>query len=251
MGDNQENYAGYTDKETEIIKQFIQLRKEQKAELAYESLKGYEYPPRTQFSMLKKPAVSLKFPELTFNMACIKLFEGIQHILTFVNSERKRLAAVMCPEEEMSSVEWARIQKKDGAWVNKSIRSAEFVDKIFSFMDWDKNCRYKTLGTIVNSERGLCLLFDLTEAIMTNPKMTEYVDAITGETKKKRIIYYPDKYKGKIGKTYDDYAASQQVNIFESLEGYTGNTYNDFKTENHDNIQFTEGQENDGKTVND
>lgn len=56
-----------------------------------ESFEGYELPPRTQFSMLKKPAVSIKYGQLTFNMAAIRLFEGVKHVLTVVNTEKKRL----------------------------------------------------------------------------------------------------------------------------------------------------------------
>ena len=50
----------------------------------YESFEGYELPPRTQFSMLKKPEVSIKYGQLTFNMAAIRLFEGVKHVLTVV-----------------------------------------------------------------------------------------------------------------------------------------------------------------------
>ena len=40
-----------------------------KEELEYEKFDGYELPPRTQFSMLNKPAVSIKYSVMKFNMA--------------------------------------------------------------------------------------------------------------------------------------------------------------------------------------
>ena len=43
-------------KEQELITQLVNIRKEQNQELPFENLDGYEVPPRTQFSMLKKPA---------------------------------------------------------------------------------------------------------------------------------------------------------------------------------------------------
>ena len=124
----------YNQEEAELIRKLVQLRQEQKVELEYIDLTDYETPPRTQFSMLKKPAVSIKFPEFTFNMACIRLFEGIKYIIPWTSKGQKTLVAVMCSEEEMSSVEWARQQQKDNAWVNKPIKSVEFVDKIFNFI---------------------------------------------------------------------------------------------------------------------
>lgn len=45
----------------ELIRQLVKLRMAQKSELEYESLDGYMLPPRTQFSMLNKPAVSIRY----------------------------------------------------------------------------------------------------------------------------------------------------------------------------------------------
>lgn len=233
---NAENLTGgaYNDEEASLIKKFIELRKEQKVKLEFESLKGYELPPRTQFSMLKKPAVSFKYPEFTFNMACIRLFEGIQHVLPWTSSTRKRMVVAMCTEEEASSIEWARIKKTTGDWINKPVKSLEYVNKIYTFMNWDKNCRYKVLGRITQTEKGLCLLFDLADAIMFDAEAKEYVNEETGEKKKRRTIYYPNEYKDRIGKSYDDYVAGQQMSMFESLDGYLNNSYEDFQPNNNE-----------------
>lgn len=128
-----------------------------KSELCYESLESYELPPRTQFSMLNKPAVSIKHREMTFNMACIRLFEGVQFILPFTSRTRRRLAVATCSEEEAESVQWARINNK-GAWANRTIVSEEYLHKVFEFMHWDPNCRYKvTLRFWFTLEHGQSL----------------------------------------------------------------------------------------------
>ena len=51
-------------REISLIRELAQIRKEHKRELEYEKFDGYELPPRTQFSMLNKPAVSIKFLEV-------------------------------------------------------------------------------------------------------------------------------------------------------------------------------------------
>ena len=66
-------------REISLIRELTQIRKEHKRELEYEKFDGYELPPRTQFSMLNKPAVSIKYGVMKFNMACIRLFEGIKY----------------------------------------------------------------------------------------------------------------------------------------------------------------------------
>ena len=189
---------------------------------AREKAISYELPPRTQFSMLNKPAVSIKYGVMKFNMACIRLFEGIKYVLPILHPNKKRLALIMCPEEDSASVEWAR--QKDENWVNKDITSLEFVENIFRLMNWNRECRYKVLGRVANSDQGLCMLFDLEEAIMFTPKPQEYTDPLTGEMKKKQMKFFPDAYKNRIGKSYNDYIADHQMNMFEDFIGYQSST---------------------------
>ena len=153
-------------------------------------------------------------------MACIRLFEGIKYVLPILHPNKKRLALIMCPEEDSASVEWAR--QKDENWVNKDITSLEFVENIFRLMNWNRECRYKVLGRVANSDQGLCMLFDLEEAIMFTPKPQEYTDPLTGEMKKKQMKFFPDTYKNCIGKSYNDYIANHQMNMFEDFIGYQG-----------------------------
>ena len=152
-------------------------------------------------------------------MASIRLFEGVKHILPIVNTKKKKLAVIPCAEEESATVEWARINKQ-GNWVNKDITSIDFVENLFKLMDWDRECRYKILGRIAASERGLILVFEMEEAIMFTPKKEEYIDQVTGEKKQRQVKYYPDAYKNRIGRLYNDYAQYRQMNLFEDFNEY-------------------------------
>ena len=207
-------------KEADLIKELVRTRMESNRQLEYESFDGYEVPPRTQFSMLKKPTVSIKYGKFTCNMAAIRLFEGIRYVVPMVNGEKKRFAIVPCAEEESASVEWARQKRTDNSWTNKDVTSVDFTENIFALMEWNRECRYKVHGRITNSDRGLILLFDLEEAIMFEPKKEEYFDPSTGETKKRQVKYYPDFYKNRIGRSYNDYAAARQMSMFESMDSY-------------------------------
>ena len=164
----------------------------------------------------------------------IRLFEGIKYVLPILHPNKKRLALIMCPEEDSASVEWAR--QKDANWVNKDITSLEFVENIFKLMNWNRECRYKVLGRVANSDQGLCMLFDLEEAIMFTPKPQEYTDPLTGEMKKKQIKFFPDVYKDRIGKSYNDYIAGHQMNLFEDFIGYQGSAVLDEPEQKTDTI---------------
>lgn len=207
--------------EFELVQQLIKSRMENGQELKYESLDGYEVPPRTQFSMLKKPAVTIKDGKMNFNMACIRLFESVQYIIPIVHEQNHKLAVIPCVEEESASIDWARLKNGD-TWVNKQVTNRDLVSKIGKFMKWDTRCRYKILGEVRMSARGLILVFDLDEAIMFESHKEEYIDEETGQVKikKKDIKYYPDKYQGRIGMSYSDYMESRQMNLFEDFSNY-------------------------------
>lgn len=58
------------------------------------------------------------------------------------------------------------------------------------------------------------------EAIMFTPMKEEYEDPKTGEKKKRQVKYYPDLYKTRIGKSYEDYEQARQINLFEDIMSY-------------------------------
>lgn len=225
----------YNYSDQELIRRLVKSRMAQKQQLEYEDLDGYVLPPRTQFSMLKKPAVTIKYGRMTFNMACIRLFESVQYILPLIHPEKKKLTIVTCAEEESASVQWARIRSTDGEWVNRDITSDDFIYNVYKMMGWKPGCRYKVLGRVANSREGLVLVFDLEEAVMFASKPVEIVNEETGEVKKKQVKYYPDAYKDVIGKSYNDYIEARQMNLFEYLEDYVGQTYSDKPQEEEQN----------------
>lgn len=71
--------------------------------------------------------------------------------------------------------------------MNKNITSVDFVENLYHLMGWNRECRYKVLGRVAASDRGLIIVFEMEEAIMFAPKKEEYVDPVTGETKNVRL----------------------------------------------------------------
>ena len=209
---------GYTPKEQELIRQLVQERLGKKNAIEFETLDDYVVPPKMFFSMIKKPAVSIRANRLEFSMSSIRLFEGVQHILPMLSDRKKRLVVAICAEEELSSIEWARLKKDK--WVNRSISCPEYVQNIYRMMGWNSNCRYKVYGHLANSERGLVLVFDLAAAVMFDPLPEEYFDKRSGKMKKRINKYYPDEIRMKLGRSYSDYEATQRRSGFESLSGY-------------------------------
>ena len=211
--DMEEQRDGYSAKEQELIRQLVQERLGKKNAIEFESLDDYVVPPKMFFSMIKKPAVSIRANRMEFSMSAIRLFEGVQHVLPMLSENKKRMVVAICAEEEISSIEWARLKKDK--WVNRSISCPEYVQSIYKMMNWNKECRYKIYGRLANSERGLVLVFDLASAVMFDPLPEEYFDKHTGKMKKRIVKYYPDEIRMKLGRSYSDYEALQQRGSFE------------------------------------
>ena len=216
---------GFTAKEQELIHQLVQERLGKKGSIEFESLDEYVVPPKMFFSMIKKPAVSIKARSLEFNMSAIRLFEGVRYILPMLSERKKRMVVAICAEEELSSVEWARLKKDK--WVNRSITCPEYAQNIYKMMGWKSDCRYKVYGRLANSERGLILIFEFATAVMFDPLPEEYFDKRTGKMKKRINKFYPDEIRMKLGRSYSDYEASQRGSSFESLSGYTDTSGSD------------------------
>ena len=90
--------------------------------------------------------------------------------------------------------------------MNKNITSVDFVENLYHLMGWNRECRYKVLGRVAASDRGLILVFEMEEAIMFAPKKEEFVD--------------PDAYKNRIGRSYTEYEQYRQLNLFEDFGNY-------------------------------
>ena len=78
-------------REISLIRELTQIRKEHKRELEYEKFDGYELPPRTQFSMLNKPAVSIKYGVMKFNMAASGFLKESSMFFRFCTQTRSGL----------------------------------------------------------------------------------------------------------------------------------------------------------------
>ena len=214
------NRTGLTSREVELVQQFAKAKLESEGGMPYEDLDdSFELPHPAQFSMRKKPTLSIKYGSITFNMAAIRLFEGIIHVLPFVSGKLKKVAVAMRKNEGAATVEWAR--EKDGRFVNKPITSVEFSETIYNMMGWEKSKSFKVIGNVSDSKEGLILVFELKEAVMYSEQAEEYFDRRTGQMKKRKFAYYPEMYAGHIGKTYSDYIASEQILGFEDLSSYS------------------------------
>ena len=109
-----------------------------------------------------------------------------------------------------------------GVYGDEDSGAAEFYMAVEAAAAPMANLVNKVLGRVANSDQGLVMLFDLEEAIMFTPQPQEFTDPMTGEVKKKQVKFFPDIYKGRIGRSYNDYVATHQMSMFENIVSYQG-----------------------------
>ncbi|MBR3243010.1 MAG: hypothetical protein IKF90_09965 [Parasporobacterium sp.] len=209
-----------SEKEFDLLQELMKEHLKENEELQFESLADYELPPRTQFALQNKPSVTLKGNKMQFSMSAVRMFKEYRYIIPMINAKTKRISIIPCMEEDSATVEWSRIQASTGKLQSKQITSEDFIRKIFDFMGWRADCRYKIIGRLAYSEHGMILVFDLEEAVMHAPKKQQIYDPISGTTKMKDVKYYPDRYKNCFGMTYSDYIAMKNQNELEQIGDY-------------------------------
>ena len=197
-------------REKDLIREIVDLRLKNGKVLKYEPIKDYLVPYKTKYSLVNMPVMTIKKREITFNMACIKMFSTVEYVLPMINENTCRIAIVPLAEEENASIRWAR--NKDGKMINRTLTLEDLLSDIYNLMGWDSNRKYKITGEITDSDRGLILVFDLNDVREYTGEIKEIIDEKTGKTKKREIYNCLNKYSGKIGRPYTEYEQERRLN---------------------------------------
>lgn len=215
-----ERMSRLTSMELQYVQQYAEARAENKRPMKYNSLETFDVSHPGKFSRLSSPQISLKYRQMTFSTSAILAFAGLPYIVLLKDNRNQKIAVVPVAEEELEAVKWARL--KDGKWISRTITAVEYVDEIYTLMNWKRDARYKILADVVNTPRGLALMFDLPAAIEVLNEKEEYVNPLTGEIKQRQVRNFPERYQGGAGKPYAEYEADRRAKQFNSLESFDG-----------------------------
>ena len=139
----------------------------------------------------------------------------------------------------MTNVEYIDYFEKIIANEPENILSLYFVQKLMS------DVRFRSFQPMISAELQKKILkmvlpklknqFKINRLVDFNPigvadeeieilNKESVTDPLTGEMKKKQMKFFPDAYKNRIGKSYNDYIADHQMNMFEDFIGYQSST---------------------------
>ena len=125
-------------------------------------LAGYQVTRAELFSHTREPAVTIWENRIKFNMACLRKFPEVTHILLLIHPEQKRLIIRPCEPDAPDSLRWAT-GGGEKELRNRNLLCKIFAAKVFDLMSWDAKYRYKMLGKPATCDKEVLFLFKLSD----------------------------------------------------------------------------------------
>jgi len=173
------------------------------------SYDGFQVVRGEFFAHIYEPVITFSRYKVNVNTACIRKLPDIDYVQILVNPTEKKLVVRPCSEDEKDSVRWCSATAKRSP---KQITCRVFYGKVMSLMDWNPDHRYKLLGKLIKTPKGLLFVFDLStpETFMRTSK--------TGEPfKTSRTPVYPVEWQNQFGVPVEEHQKSLQINFFDEL----------------------------------
>lgn len=166
-------------------------------------LAGYQVTKAELFAHSREPAITIWDSRLKFNMACLRRFPGVTHIQVLINPDEKRLIIRPCDADAPDSLRWAKGggQKELS---NRDLQCRVFAAKLFDFMNWDPQYRYKILGKPASCDGEVLFLF----------KLNDFELFVGG---KRKGSYLPKDWRDYFGTPVPEHEESYKINL---AEGY-------------------------------
>ena len=160
-------------------------------------LSGYELV-RTQFmTTAGQISLSMTNSKMQFNKSCFEKLPDTKYIELLVLPGRSMLAVRKATVSSHYSLQWCR--EKCGAKVPKTIGGMAFLPTLFQLFGWNREGRYKMIGSVHHKDNENVLLFSTRDAVLyvepelmmdTSPREDIENEETKGKTKKhsKKIV---------------------------------------------------------------
>ena len=174
-------------------------------------LSGYELV-RTQFmTTAGQISLSMTNSKMQFNKSCFEKLPETKYIELLVLPGRSMLAVRKATVSSHYSLQWCR--EKCGVKVPKTIGGMAFLPTLFQLFGWNREGRYKMIGSVHHKDNENVLLFSTKDAVLyvepesmmdTSPGEDIENEETKRKTKKhsKKIVAYPANWADTFGDSY-------------------------------------------------
>jgi hypothetical protein len=130
-------------------------------EIVY-SLENYEVARVESAVSANNPAITFNRSKVYVNAAFLKCTPDMVYALFLIDRVAKKLILRPCDKRERDAVRLRNMNEV--APKPRHILCDDFSDRLFRYMQWDRNYRYKIFGNIVISSGETLTVFDLSSA---------------------------------------------------------------------------------------
>ncbi len=159
-----------------------------------------------------KPKITFSYNTVTFNMACVNLFAGCQHVSISIDEKNLRLIVEPETNYDKNGLKFANF--KDGRNVPRTCTTKYFCLMLFDFMKWNPNAKYRILTVFQQFDDKKIMVFNLDEAQQV---FSELVSTEDGKRKRNTTVNMPSAWKDRFGYTMDELDEKTRVHFSSTL----------------------------------
>ena len=171
-------------------------------------------------SPLYKAKMTITISNVTFNTACVKNFEGCQHVSFCIDMNRKCLLMLAEKEYEARCLKFANA--KDGKNIPRICTAREFCAVLFKIMKWESELKFRVMVIYREIDGKRIMAFHLDEAQQV---ITEVIETKDGKKRNKSTVIMEEDWKNHFGYRKSELEERTSINIskeFKTIDPNSG-----------------------------
>ena len=125
-------------------------------------LRGFEITRSEFFDSNRRPAISFSDRRIKFNAPCVRKFAPSTYAELLINPIERKLAIRPTDKSNRSSVIISKLSNK--RYTPREVPAAAFYDTIFSIFEWNKDYKYRIIGSLYEQDGELAYIFDAADS---------------------------------------------------------------------------------------
>ena len=178
-------------------------------------LRGFEITRSEFFDSNRRPAISFSARRIKFNAPCVRKFAPSTYAELLINPIERKLAIRPSDKSNRSSVIISKLSNK--RYTPREVPAAAFYDTIFSIFEWNKDYKYRIIGSLYEQDGELAYIFDAADSeafvqsfMLPVPEASgeDATDLLPVTPSGKRIRAIPEEWTNTFGKDFYEHELS-------------------------------------------
>lgn len=178
-------------------------------------LRGFEITRSEFFDSNRRPAISFSDRRIKFNAPCVRKFAPSTYAELLINPIERKLAIRPTDKSNRSSVIISKLSNK--RYTPREVPAAAFYDTIFSIFEWNKDYKYRIIGSLYEQDGELAYIFDAADSeafvqsfMLPAPEASgeDASDLLPVTPSGKRIRAIPEEWTNTFGKDFYEHELS-------------------------------------------